>query len=139
MSAIPFIDRVEHADDESDHGLFVRLAFADGLTETVLAERSEDFNRLADKKRAIEAAPRGGLFGLPQHPDLCWDVPATYARAKAKLSQGMEYRPPLGVGPAMQFAAAKDVPGSGDSPKRKRKAWYDWLWRLLRRMWPTAP
>ena len=82
-------------------GLFVRLAFADGLTWTVLAERSENPNALEEKKRAIEAAPPDDPFGLPRHPDLRWDVPATYALAKASLSQGSDYRAPRGVGPAM--------------------------------------
>ena len=104
VSASPFIDRVEDAGPESDHGLFVRLAFADGLTCTVLAERSENPNALAEKKRAIEAAPPGGPFGLPRHPDLRWDVPATYAHAKASLSQGSDYRPPRGVGPAIEVS-----------------------------------
>ena len=103
VSANPFIDRVEPENDQSDHGLFVRLAFADGLACTVLAEQSEDAEYLAGKKRAIEAAPRGGLFGLPLHPDLQWDVPATHALAKAGLSQGNEYKPPHGVGPAIEF------------------------------------
>jgi len=104
VSASQFIDRIEDADSESDHGLFVRLAFADGLTCTVLAERSENPNALDEKKQAIEAAPPGGPFGLPLHPDLRWDVPATYAHAKAVLSQGSDYRPPRGVGPALHFA-----------------------------------
>ena len=103
VSASPFIDRVDRSDPESDHGLFVRLAFADGLTCTVLAERSKDEVYLLDKKRAIEAASAGGPFGLPQHPDLGWDVPATHAHAKASLSQGIDYRPPRGVGPAIRF------------------------------------
>ena len=85
----------------------MRLAFADGLTWTVLAERSENLNALAEKKRAIEAAPAGGPFGLSRHPDLRWDVPATYAHAKASLSQGPDYRAPRGVGPATEFAAVE--------------------------------
>ncbi len=111
VSVSPFIDRIEDADPESDHGLFVRLAFADGLTYTVLAERSENPNALAEKKRAIETAPAGGPFGLPRHPDLRWDVAATYAHAKAGLSQGSDYRPARGVGPAMQFAAVEPPRG----------------------------
>lgn len=107
VSANPFIDRIEDAGSESDQGLFVRLAFADGLTCTVLAERSEDPNTLEEKKQAIEAAPAGGPFGLPRHPDLRWDVPAIYALAKAGLSQGSDYRPPRSVGLAMQFAAVE--------------------------------
>ena len=85
----------------------MRLAFADGLTCTVLAERSENPDALAEKKRAIEAAPPGGPFGLARHPALRWDVPATCAHAKAGLSQVSDYRPPRGVGPAMQFAAVE--------------------------------
>lgn len=103
VSANPFIDQIDHADPESDHGLFVRLAFADGLTCTVLAARDTDMHHLLEKKRAIEAAPPVGPFGLPQHPDLLWDVPATHAHAKASLSQGSDYKVPHGVGPAMQF------------------------------------
>ena len=103
VSANPFIDQINHADPESDHGLFVRLAFADGLTWTVLAARDKDVNQLMEKKEAIEAAPAVGLFGLPQHPDLLLDVPATYAHAKASLSRGSDYRVPPGVGPAMKY------------------------------------
>ncbi|MDE0539931.1 MAG: hypothetical protein OXH94_14545 [Rhodospirillales bacterium] len=103
VSASPFIDQVDHANPDSDQGLFVRLAFADGLTCTVLAARDTDRHHLLDKKRAIEAAPVVGPFGLPQHPDLLWDVPATHAHATAKLSQGSDYRPPRSVGPAIQF------------------------------------
>ena len=103
VSASPFIDQVDPADPESDHGLFVRLAFADGLTWTVLAAQDTNTHHLLEKKRAIEAAPPVGPFGLPQHPDLLWDVPATHAHAKASLSQGPDYRVPHGVGPAMQF------------------------------------
>ena len=103
VSASPFIDQVDHADPASDHGLFVRLAFADGLTCTILAARDTDTHHLLEKKRAIEAAPPVGPFGLPQHPDLLWDVPATHAHARASLSQGSDYRVPHGVGPAMQY------------------------------------
>ena len=111
VSASPFIDRIEDAGSESDHGLFVRLAFADGLTYTILAERSENLNALAEKKRAIEAAPAGGPFGLPRHPDLHGDVRAAYAHAKAGLSQGSDYRPARCVGPAMQFTAVEPPRG----------------------------
>ena len=103
VSANPFIDQIDHAYPESDHGLFVRLAFADGLTCTVLAARDTDMHRLLEKKRAIEAAPPVGPFGLPQHPDLRWDVSATHAHAKASLSQGSDYKVPHCVGPVMQF------------------------------------
>ncbi len=104
VSTIPFIDRVDNADPESDHGLFVRLAFADSLTATILAERGEDQNHLSAKQRAIEAAPTGGSFGLPRHPHfLRWDVPVTHAHAKASLSEGSDYRAPRGVGPAIRF------------------------------------
>ncbi len=104
VSASPFIDRVDHTDPKADYGLFVRLAFADGLTRTVLAARGEDSEHLVEKKQAIEEAPAGGPFGLPQHPDfLRWDVPATHAQAKASLSEGIDYRLPRGGGPAIRF------------------------------------
>ena len=114
VSASPFIDRIGDADPEPEHGLFMRMAFADGLTWTVLVERSANSNRLSEKKRAIEAAPAGGLFGLPHHPDLRWDVPVMYARAKASLSQGSDYRPPRSVGPEIQMTAAE--PSSDPHP-----------------------
>ena len=104
VSASPFIDRIDAKNDQSDHGLFIRLAFADGLACTVLAEQSENGEYLAGKKRAIETAPRDGPFGLPRHPDFLWDVRTTYRQAKTGLSQGHDYRPPRGVGPAMQFS-----------------------------------
>ena len=103
VSASPFIDRIDPAVSEPDHGLFVRLAFADGLTCTVLAARDKDVNNLVEKKGAIQAAPTAGPFGLPQHPDLLWDVPATHAHAKASLSQRSDYRAPRSLGPAMRF------------------------------------
>ncbi len=103
VSASPFINRVDSADPESDHGLFVRLAFSDGLTYTVLVARREDSKHLVEKKRAIEEAPAGGPFGLPQHPEfLRWDVPATHAHAKASLSEGIDYRLPYGGGPVIR-------------------------------------
>ena len=113
VSANPFIDRVDRAAPESDHELFIRLAFADGLTCTFLVARGKDMNQLVAKKGAIEGAPAVGPFGLPQHPDLRCDVRAAHAHAKATLSQGSDYRVPLGVGPAMRFRArTTDQPAS---------------------------
>ncbi|MYD94156.1 MAG: hypothetical protein F4Y02_10780 [Chloroflexi bacterium] len=110
-----FVDRVERADPASDHGLFARLAFADAVTETVLVERSQDLQRLVRKQRAIEAAPPGGLFGLPDHPDLRWDVPVTHARAKARLAQGLQYRGPDSVGPPIRFGVPQGDSGGRES------------------------